>query len=151
MKSTSDVSAPRPTSFEPVKITADDSDVFVKARAVEQRLAQIQDKTVTITVNIETNGSIPDVSGVPAAGPAAQGHAAGTLFASGGLSLVGERGPELVSLPRGSQVFDALDSRQMLASQARGGDMYISSLTITAPSGASLADLLRQAQSARGT
>lgn len=31
-------------------------------------------------------------------------HAAGTSFAPGGVSLVGERGPELVNLPRGSQV-----------------------------------------------
>lgn len=32
------------------------------------------------------------------------GFATGTSFAPGGLSLVGERGPELVNLPRGSQV-----------------------------------------------
>jgi hypothetical protein len=32
------------------------------------------------------------------------GFASGTNFAPGGLSLVGERGPELVNLPRGSQV-----------------------------------------------
>ena len=32
------------------------------------------------------------------------GYAEGTNFAPGGLSLVGERGPELVNLPRGSQV-----------------------------------------------
>jgi hypothetical protein len=32
------------------------------------------------------------------------GYANGTNFAPGGLSLVGERGPELVNLPRGSQV-----------------------------------------------
>ena len=31
-------------------------------------------------------------------------HAEGTNYAPGGLSLVGERGPELVNLPRGSQV-----------------------------------------------
>lgn len=31
-------------------------------------------------------------------------HAMGTSFAPGGLSLVGERGPELVNLPRGSKV-----------------------------------------------
>jgi hypothetical protein len=31
-------------------------------------------------------------------------YASGTNFASGGISLVGERGPELVNLPRGSQV-----------------------------------------------
>lgn len=37
-------------------------------------------------------------------------HANGTRFAPGGLSLVGERGPELVNLPRGAQVIpnDAL-------------------------------------------
>ena len=33
------------------------------------------------------------------------GFAAGTPFAPGGLALVGENGPELVSLPRGSQVY----------------------------------------------
>lgn len=32
------------------------------------------------------------------------GFAAGTSYAPGGLAMVGERGPELVSLPRGSQV-----------------------------------------------
>jgi hypothetical protein len=37
------------------------------------------------------------IFGVPA-------FAAGTAFAPGGLALVGERGPELVNLPRGSQV-----------------------------------------------
>jgi tape measure domain-containing protein len=31
-------------------------------------------------------------------------HASGTDFASGGMALVGEQGPELVNLPRGSQV-----------------------------------------------
>jgi hypothetical protein len=36
----------------------------------------------------------------------AMGHfASGTNFAPGGLSVVGEHGPELVNLPRGSQVF----------------------------------------------
>ena len=32
------------------------------------------------------------------------GYAQGTSFAPGGLALVGEMGPELVNLPRGSQV-----------------------------------------------
>jgi len=45
--------------------------------------------------------------GVPGLGKAAIGlnkHAAGTNFSPGGLSLVGEAGPELVALPRGAQV-----------------------------------------------
>lgn len=34
-----------------------------------------------------------------------QAHAEGTMFSPGGLALVGERGPELVNLPRGSRVW----------------------------------------------
>jgi hypothetical protein len=40
-------------------------------------------------------------------------HAAGTLSAPGGLSLVGEEGPELVSLPPGSRVYSAGDTARM--------------------------------------
>jgi len=42
------------------------------------------------------------------------GFAGGTNFAPGGLALVGERGPELVNLPRGSQVHTAGATAQML-------------------------------------
>lgn len=41
------------------------------------------------------------------------GFANGTSFAPGGLAWVGERGPELVRLPRGSQVFSSEESRRM--------------------------------------
>jgi hypothetical protein len=39
----------------------------------------------------------------------------GTNYAPGGLSIVGERGPELVNLPQGSQVFDTNRSARMMA------------------------------------
>lgn len=42
------------------------------------------------------------------------GFASGTNYAPGGLALVGERGPELVNLPRGSQVYPNQQSQQML-------------------------------------
>ena len=43
--------------------------------------------------------------GGPKAGtPTVEGNATGTNFFGGGLSMVGEKGPELVSMPRGSQV-----------------------------------------------
>lgn len=45
------------------------------------------------------------------------GFAGGTSFAPGGLALVGERGPEMVNLPRGSQVYTAGQTAGML----RGG------------------------------
>lgn len=49
---------------------------------------------------------------LPAYGPATPpGYASGTASASGGWSLVGERGPELVNLPRGSQVLDANETK----------------------------------------
>lgn len=42
------------------------------------------------------------------------GFANGTPSAPGGLSMVGERGPELVNLPRGAQVFTAQETRSMV-------------------------------------
>lgn len=45
-------------------------------------------------------------------------NADGTDYWPGGLTWVGERGPELVSLPRGSRVYSAEDSRSM------GGDTF---------------------------
>ena len=47
--------------------------------------------------------------------------ASGTLSAPGGLSLVGERGPELVNLPRGARVWSNSDTRSILAGAGGGG------------------------------
>jgi hypothetical protein len=44
--------------------------------------------------------SMPSIPGIP-------GFATGTQFAPGGMAMVGERGPELVALPRGSRVYNA--------------------------------------------
>jgi hypothetical protein len=51
--------------------------------------------------------SMPSGAGVP-------GFASGTNFAPGGFALVGERGPELVNLPRGSQVIPANQTAAMM-------------------------------------
>lgn len=65
-----------------------------------------------------------DVSGGPITGidasgtiPGIPGFAAGTNFAPGGLAMVGERGPELVKLPRGSQVIPNHELATMGGSQ----------------------------------
>ena len=42
-------------------------------------------------------------------------HARGTNYAPGGISLLGEEGPELVNLPKGSKVFNANKTKQMLS------------------------------------
>jgi hypothetical protein len=53
------------------------------------------------------------------------GFATGTNFAPGGLALVGERGPELVNLPRGAQVIpnQVLEARR--ASAAGGQQVHV--------------------------
>lgn len=45
------------------------------------------------------------------------GFARGTNFAPGGMALVGEQGPELVNLPRGSQVVPSSKTGEMLRSE----------------------------------
>lgn len=64
---------------------------------------------------IEAVNSIPGVPDMPTV----PGFAVGTNFAPGGLALVGERGPDLVNLPRGSQVTPANDTARMLGSSTK--------------------------------
>lgn len=61
-----------------------------------------------------------NVAGMP-------GYAGGTMFHPGGLALVGERGPELVSMPRGSQVWNA----SMTAAMGRNAEPVSSNYTIS--------------------
>src|SRR5687768_17079729 len=47
----------------------------------------------------------------------------GTNYAPGGMAIVGERGPELVNLPQGAQVFNTNKSAQMMkGSGGQGGN-----------------------------
>ena len=50
--------------------------------------------------------------------PSLRGFAAGTDFYPGGLGLVGEQGPELVQLPRGSKIYPADVTADMLSGAA---------------------------------
>lgn len=56
--------------------------------------------------------------------------ATGTNYAPGGMAIVGEAGPELVNLPRGSQVYTNTQSRQMLANDRRGSTVTIGELHV---------------------
>ena len=69
-------------------------------------------------------------------------NAAGTQNWRGGLSWVGENGPELVYLPQGSRVQTAQESRGQ-----GGGDVYY--ITIDAKSVREFNDIVRMAQTAR--
>ncbi len=57
--------------------------------------------------------SMPSLPSLPTLPNPFGENARGTNYWPGGLSWVGERGPELVNLPRGAQVFDAQDSQRM--------------------------------------
>ena len=60
----------------------------------------------------------PDIPMIPT-------FAKGTPFAPGGLALVGENGPELVSIPRGSRVMTAGRSRALLTEGGTGGGIQV--------------------------
>jgi tape measure domain-containing protein len=55
------------------------------------------------------------------------GHANGVRNSPGGLAIVGERGPELVNLPKGADVFSNEESRKMTAG---GGGITIETMNI---------------------
>lgn len=73
--------------------------------------------------------------------------ASGGTLTRGGLTLVGERGKELLDLPAGSQVTNATDTSRLLSGQAgSGGDTYITIENLTLP-----VDSLKDVQTAIDT
>jgi hypothetical protein len=64
----------------------------------------VQMATQQLVLSMFGGGSF---AGIPA-------FATGTSYAPGGMALVGEDGPEYVSLPRGSQVMPANQTRRMM-------------------------------------
>lgn len=75
------------------------------------------------------------------------GYADGTYNHPGGYALVGERGPEILRLPTGSQVYPTGVSQPMMQSARGGGDTY--NITIDAKSVREFNDIVRIARSAR--
>lgn len=71
-------------------------------------------------------------------------NAGGTNNWRGGLTWVGENGPELVSLPRGSSIFSNSDSARMM-----GGNTY--NITIDVKSVRELNDIVRIAENRRAS
>lgn len=90
--------------------------VIAKIAEVRQSIAEIEaDTKRAVDSNINSINQLKELakSSDPAVraraqkaleGSRARGFATGTNFAPGGTALVGEQGPELVNLPRGSQV-----------------------------------------------
>lgn len=64
-------------------------------------------------------------------------NATGTSYAPGGMSLVGEQGPELVNLPSGSQVYPARQSASMMNSTNNNQTITIGQVILSTPQAAS--------------
>lgn len=60
-------------------------------------------------------GTGTDAAGKP------KGHAMGTSFFPGGRTFIAERGPEAVTLPSGSQIHNATETKRMMDSGGLGG------------------------------
>lgn len=85
-------------------------------------------------------GSAGPILGGP--GGHVPGFASGTNSAPGGLAVVGERGPELMNVPRGAQIFSNDNSRRLLS--ADGGGSVNAPVTISIDArGADAAGLAR--------
>ena len=73
-------------------------------------------------------------------------NAKGSQYFEGGTTWVGEEGPELVDLPRGSRIYSNRESRKM-AAQAQGNTYYY--VTIDAKNVKEFNDIVRLAQNER--
>jgi len=76
-----------------------------------------------LTISISLPG--PDINFAPNIPYLARG----TNFHRGGLAVVGEQGPELVNLPRGSKVTPNGESMGSMRTAPGGGDIYITTIT----------------------
>jgi phage-related protein len=74
--------------------------------------------------------------------------ARGTRNFRGGMAVVGERGPELVGLPRGSDVFSNADSRQMLG--GAGGNLGTITVVVKSEDGRVLEQKLARLKRTKG-
>lgn len=81
--------------------------------SVNASLSGIQDRDVRVTAHVDALRT--------ASGRGVTKNATGTRNFAGGLSWVGEQGPELVSLPRGTDVFSNGESMAMTAPRSEGG------------------------------
>ena len=79
--------------------------------------APMYDKNANASIKVPNTGGGGGIGG--------RAFASGTSFAPGGLSLVGEAGPELINLPRGSQVFTNEESRGMMGVNVTGNTFVI--------------------------
>ena len=101
------------------------------ATKVKEKVFSIVENITRVFKTVTSGGSIP-------------GNFSGTSFFQGGLTMVGELGPELVELPRGSRIYDDNVTKNMLS-----GDKGITqNIVINSPAPLSPYDTARQIKNA---
>ncbi len=95
--------------------------VALAIAAVVTALNFLLGKGEQINQFVKNIGNMFSDVGNAVSGAGIRGYAVGTKYHPGGLAIVGENGPELVNLPRGSQVFTTQETKDML----QGGDTFI--------------------------
>jgi hypothetical protein len=110
------------------------STAFAKFRdSVNASLSQIEDQQIGIAINL-TNSALPVMQAIGMAGGSnvvssglgrAKRRAAGGI--SGGLTLVHDRGAELLDLPQGTMIYPSANANQIAggAGNATGGGAYV--------------------------
>ncbi|HBQ85287.1 MAG TPA: hypothetical protein DD811_02230 [Syntrophomonas sp.] len=96
---------------------------------------------------------VPGIGGKSPKIPKIPKLAKGTNSFGGGLAMVGERGPELVHLPRGSQVTPHNESARMLRSAYTGSNTFAPQINISIEGGSgsvkeSMPDIKREVEKA---
>lgn len=150
---------------KPITITADTLQADPRLQGVINRLAAIQSKTVTISINEirtaqEYSSSVGGRSGQAHGGVTGAGYerawermgAAATGGARGGGTVVNEQGPEAIRLPSGSTVIPAGMTKALEQRWLGGAD---GAVTLVVESGGSrmddlLVEIIRRAVVARG-
>jgi hypothetical protein len=116
------------------------STAFADAIIEGKKLNEVLDSLVKTLARAAINTTIGNLFKMITPG-SISGFAGGTDFAPGGMAMVGEHGPELVNLPRGSQVIP----NDVLRSGSGGGGAIVYSPAIDAR-GASVEAVARLAQ-----
>jgi hypothetical protein len=100
-----------------VNVSASTATANNRLDGVSAALARLNGRNANVSVNVHLRGS---ATGAAILRGRTRNFAAGTRSAPGGLALVGEAGPELVTLPRGARVDTATRTSQRI--RQAGGD-----------------------------
>jgi len=111
-------------------------------QTVENRITGFIDKVKEL---IDWISKIPSKIGIKMSTSGGGSYATGGTVTSGGLSLVGENGPELVSLPAGAKVFNTQQTQNMM-----GGNISININNPSVRSDNDINEIVKQVRTALG-